>query len=107
MAFQKGNKLAAKSRDFEKTLRRAIEQDEWKRVRDGCEKLLDSFAAGEPWALQLVRDTLDGRPVPQIDAIDDQGRPFAIALVAYSDNPVPLPAEAVPATGTEGTGLRH
>jgi hypothetical protein len=83
MAFERGNKLGAKSRDFEKTLRRAIEQDDWRRVRAGVEKLLDQFAAGEAWALQMVRDTLDGKPKQQIEAVDDEGRPLSIALVTF------------------------
>ena len=86
-------------------MRAAIEQDDWKRVRAGIERVLDLCAAGERWALEIVRDTLDGRPAQSITATDEDGKELAIALIAY--HPSQLPTEALPAPDTEGTGLRH
>jgi hypothetical protein len=31
----------------------------------------------------MVRDTLDGKPKQQIEAVDDEGRPLSIALVTF------------------------
>lgn len=62
MPFQPGNTLGSKSRRVEKMLSRALDQDDDRRLRQGVEKLLDLFAEGERWAMEYVRDTLDGKP---------------------------------------------
>ncbi len=105
MPFERGNKLGANSKEFQRRMRAAIEQDDWKRVRQGIEVLLNLCATGERWALECVRDTLDGRPAQSIVAQDEDGRPLAIALVTY--DPSQLPTQALPAPDTEGSGLRH
>ena len=113
MPFQPGNKLGSNSKDFQKRMRAAIEQDDWKRVRTGIERILDLCSTGERWALELVRDTLDGRPAQSIVAQDEDGKPLAIALIAYAgpklviDNSPQLRTEALPAPDPEGSGLRH
>lgn len=61
MAFQKGNQLAAKSRLFDGALKRAIAQDDGKRLRDAAEKLLTLAAEGEAWAIRELADRLDGK----------------------------------------------
>lgn len=67
MPFQKGNTLAAKSKVFDQALRRAIAQDDGKRVRAAAEQLLDQAAAGEQWAIQHLADRLDGKPGASVD----------------------------------------
>ena len=66
--FQVGNTISSKGRLVERTIERALAQDDHKRLRAGVEKLLDLFAEGERWAMEYVRDTLDGRPTQRIDA---------------------------------------
>jgi hypothetical protein len=62
---QSGNPAGtSKSKPFFAALDRAIKQDDAKRLRDSAEKLLDLAAAGEPFALQMLADRLDGK-VPQ------------------------------------------
>jgi hypothetical protein len=67
MPFQEGNTLGAKSRRVERMLERAVLQDDEKRLRQGVEKVLDLFAEGERWAVEFVRDTLDGKPKQAVD----------------------------------------
>ena len=67
MAFEKGNQLGKKSRQFEQTVRRAIAQDDGQRLRDCVEKLLDLAVSGEAWAVSMLRDTLDGKPAQTLD----------------------------------------
>lgn len=81
MAFEKGNTLGAKSRVFGDTMRRAIAQDDGKRVRDGVEMLLDKAAEGERWALEMVRDTLDGKPKQQVEVSGDEDSPLAFQVI--------------------------
>ena len=103
MPFERGNKHGAKSKEFQKRMRAAIEQDDWQRVRQGIEQVLNLCAAGERWALELVRDTLDGKPALQVEANDGDGQPLALALIAY--HPAQLPAAPVPVADTGGTGF--
>lgn len=109
MAFkpgQSGNPNGTKrEKKFLAALERAIAQDQEQRLRDAAEKLLDFAAAGEPWAINMLADRLDGRPKQQIEATDEQGRTLAIALVSY--DPAQLQAPALPAPDTSGSGLRH
>src|SRR2546421_338832 len=94
-----------REKKFLTALERASAQDNHQRLRDAAEKLLDFAAAGEPWAINMIADRLDGRPKQQIEATDDEGRPLAIALIAY--HPAQLPAKALPAPDPESPGLRH
>jgi len=71
MPFEVGNQLAAKRKQFEGALRRALAQDKGDRLRRACERLLDSAAEGATWAeriaaLQFLADRLDGRVLPQV-----------------------------------------
>jgi len=67
MAFDKGNKHAAKSKVFDQALRRAIAQDDGVRLRAAAEKLLDKAAEGEVWAIRELADRLDGKSVSTHD----------------------------------------
>ena len=99
---QPGNVNATKHKKFYSAIDRAITQDNGERLRLAAEKLLDLAAQGEAWAVKELGDRLDGKPRQQIEAVDDEGRPLAIGLVAYANpNPSPLPAEAVSATSTK------
>lgn len=68
MPFQKGNKEGEKKRVFEDALRRAMSKDDWKALNRGCQKLAEEAEKGERWALEIVRDTLDGKPKQTIEA---------------------------------------
>ena len=59
---QPGNDNATKSKPFWATVTRALAQDDGKRLREAAEKLLTEAAAGEPWAIQMLADRLDGKP---------------------------------------------
>lgn len=61
MPFEKGNQLGAKSRLFDQALKRAIAQDDGKRLRSAAEKLLDLASSGEAWAIKELADRLDGK----------------------------------------------
>ena len=108
MPFQKGNQHAAKDKLFARTLKRAIDADDGKRIRAAAEKILDLAEQGERWACEFIRDTLDGRPATNLIATDDTGKELAIAIVSYQPpDPVQVQPKALPTPGTEGTGLRH
>jgi hypothetical protein len=60
-----GNQNAVRAKHVRDALLRAAASDDFRRLRAGCEKVMDLFAQGEPWAVQFVADRLDGRP-PQM-----------------------------------------
>jgi hypothetical protein len=95
--FEKGNKLGAKGKLFDKTLRAAIAQEDGKRVREAAEKLLDSAAAGEEWAISLLADRLDGRAAQSIDIAGQVTVTERVSLVAAF-------LAALPAGGAVGVG---
>jgi len=65
-----GNKNAIGQQDterpFREALRRAITQDDGKRIRATAEKLLDLAAEGEAWAVKELADRVDGKVSQQI-----------------------------------------
>jgi hypothetical protein len=65
MAFQPGHKLAKGNKGarlIEEAIRRAIAQEDGKRIREGVEKLLDKVAEGDLAAFNILADRLDGKP---------------------------------------------
>lgn len=78
MAFEPGNKLAAKSRLFDGALKRAIAQDDGKRLREAAEKLLTLAANGEAWAVKELADRLDGKPQAQVTLSGDEDNPLTL-----------------------------
>lgn len=71
---ESGNPLGrALNKPFLDALNRAIKQDDGKRLRAAAEKLLDAAEAGEPWALQMMADRLDGKPKQQVEASGPEG----------------------------------
>lgn len=67
-AFEIGNKHAAKAKLFYGAMMRSITQDDGARLRKTAETVLTKAAKGEPWAVMLLRDTLDGKPMQQVEA---------------------------------------
>jgi len=64
----KGNRNAAKeSRIWGDELRRAIAQDDRKRVRQAIEKQLDKAAKGDLNASRELADRLDGKPAQYVE----------------------------------------
>lgn len=63
---QLGNKNAANFRMFEGAVRAALHQDR-SALRDIAAELVKKAKAGEPWAIQMLADRLDGKPKQTID----------------------------------------
>lgn len=72
MPFEKGHKHGAKSRLFDGALKRAIAQDDGKRLRAAAEKLLDLASEGEPWAVRELADRLDGKSIAAVEVTDSR-----------------------------------
>jgi len=76
---QSGNPEGArihKQKRFFNALDRAIEQDDAKKLRTAADKLLDEAAKGEPWAIQMLADRLDGKPAQQLQLSGDAEQPI-------------------------------
>ena len=82
MAFQNGNKHAAKSRLFDGALKRAIAQDDGKRLRDAAEKLLELASQGEAWAIKELADRLDGKSQQSVSVTKTDVTDLSLAELA-------------------------
>lgn len=82
MAWQKGEsgnpEGPVKQKRFYAALDRAIAQEDGKKLRDAADKLLANAAAGEPWAIQMLADRLDGKPAQQVKLTDADDGPLRI-----------------------------
>lgn len=81
MAAPIGNQNAAKSRVFSDALRRAIAQDDGKRLRDAAEKLLDLAAVGEQWAVKELFDRLEGKAAQSVTLAGDAENPVVSKVI--------------------------
>jgi hypothetical protein len=95
MPFEPGNSLGSKSRWFDGALRRAIAQDDGKRLRRAAETLLTKAAKGEPWAIALLADRLDGRVLPQLPDQGDGTLVVSWVVSAPSTSAAPSQAEVI------------
>ena len=76
-----GNQNAKKAKIFADALRKACVKDDYKRLNNGVEELLNKAQEGERWALELVRDTFDGKPKQQVEVSGDEDSPLAFELI--------------------------
>ena len=76
-----GNRNRATLRPFEQAIRRAIIQDDGKRLRIIAEMLLNKAADGDLAAAKEVMDRVDGKPKQAIIGGDDDDAPIRIAQI--------------------------
>lgn len=88
MAFKKGQSGnpagTPKDYKFQAALTRAIAQDDGKKLRTAADKLLTKAAEGEPWAINMLADRLDGKPTQAIDAKVDAS--VTVEIVRFGKN---------------------
>lgn len=78
MAAPKGNKNAAKGKEFRDALRRAMCAEGRDALRKIATKLVDAAEDGEAWAIREIADRLDGKPSQVIAG--DPGAPLFDAI---------------------------
>lgn len=75
-----GNSNAKKeNRIFGDELRKAIAQDERKRIRMGIERLLDKVSEGDLPAMKELADRTDGKPAQGVTISGDEDSPLLIS----------------------------
>ena len=77
-----GNRNAQKGRIWNDALRKAIAQDDGRRLRSSIEQLLNLASNGEPWAIKELADRLDGRP-KQINVLEASDEPIAGIKIVF------------------------
>ncbi len=75
-----GNQNGVKSRLFHDVMRKAVIQDDRKRLEQGVQQLLDLAAEGDLNALTMIRDTLDGKPKQQTEVTGADGAPLVTSI---------------------------
>lgn len=69
---QIGNDNATKNRPFAEAIRRAIAQEDGKKLRDIADKLITMAAAGDISALKEFADRVDGKSLQAIVGADGE-----------------------------------
>lgn len=67
MAAPKGNRNAAKAKDWESALRKALAQRDPDALRKVADRLLDKALNGDMAAIKEIGDRLDGKPQQCVD----------------------------------------
>lgn len=108
--FQPGNEWGRKAKLVSEAIRRSIKQDDGIRLRNGVERLMDAFGAGEPWALSMVMDRIEGKPAQAVTVSGDEDRPLInlVKMVVVRADAEANVIEHVPSVSVEHTAqLEH
>lgn len=81
MAAPEGNDNYSRGAIFNDALRRAVKQDDGKRIRAAAEKLLDLAAEGTPWAVRELADRTDGKAAMSVALSGADGGPVQIQQI--------------------------
>lgn len=82
-----GNQNASKEKLVTNCIRRAIVQDDSKKLREGVDKLMDAFASGEPWAIEQVINRLEGKPHQSADVTHRGSLHDVLSSIGKTDDP--------------------
>lgn len=75
-----GNKNATKNKPWEEALRRALLQQDGKKLRDLAEKLIDRALDGDVTALKEIGDRIDGKPAQSVTLAGDADAPLRLVI---------------------------
>lgn len=82
MAAPAGNQFAAKAKQWQMAIERALDQrgasDRRKSLDELATVLLDKCAEGEGWALKELGDRLDGKPAQAVTVGNAEGETFSV-----------------------------
>jgi hypothetical protein len=56
-----------KDKPFREMLRVALAENNWRALRSGVKRLIEAFEEGEPWAMQMIADRLDGKAIQGVE----------------------------------------
>lgn len=73
---------SAAIKPFLAALNRAIAQDDGVKLRRCADNLLEKAAEGEPWAVQMLADRLDGKPRQQTEVTGEIGVKSIVDVLA-------------------------
>lgn len=86
MAAPKGNQNAAKGKLWNDALRKALAQEDGRRLRLAAEQLLDKAADGEPWAIKELADRLDGKAFQSVELSGEEGGAIVLQITNADAN---------------------
>lgn len=78
---QPGNNNPSRGKIWNDALRRAITQEDGRRLRLAAEQLLDKAADGEAWAIKELADRLDGKAFQSVELSGDSDNPLALSVI--------------------------
>lgn len=78
MAAPKGNKNAEKGRLFEGVLRRALMENDGKKLRQIAEMIVDKAVSGDMIAARELLDRFDGKPQQKVELSGDAENPLQV-----------------------------
>jgi hypothetical protein len=74
-----GTTAGAKSRHlFANELRKALVQDDYRKLRMGIQALIDKASEGEIKALEFIADRVDGKAMQAVELTGNEGGPLII-----------------------------
>lgn len=80
MGAPSGNLNALKGQKYVyDALRKAVVQDDKQRLDAGVQKVLSLASEGERWAIEFIRDTLDGKPAQSVLLGNENDKPFLVS----------------------------
>ena len=81
VGFQPNNDYGKRVRYVTNAIKRAVHQDDGKKLRSMVDKMMDLAIDGDVSAAVFIRDSLDGKPVASVEIQDDRStlREYTVA----------------------------
>ena len=84
MPFFPGHQYGAKGQRLTRALERALAADNWRALHNGCDRIAAAFEAGEPWAIALCFDRLEGKAIARIESTSTDARGLDLQTVVQA-----------------------
>ena len=84
MPFFPGHQYGAKGQRLTRALERALAADNWRALHNGCDRIAAAFEAGEPWAISLCFDRLEGKAIARIESTSTDARGLDLQTVVQA-----------------------
>lgn len=78
---QPGNNNNQRGKLWNDALRKAIIQEDGRRLRAAAEQLLTQASEGAPWAIRELADRLDGKAFQSVELTGDPDNPIAVTEI--------------------------
>lgn len=81
-----GNRNAAKAKIFSDALKRYVETDNYRKLNQAAEALVNMAIGGDIAAIKELADRLEGKPIQKTEVAGEDGGPVVIEILKFASS---------------------